>query len=433
MLRTKQTVRGGASHQPGGMVTATVTGTGRGKAVPKEQFRDDTEVDTEEDLPLVLEDAAQKPKEGKQGASKSKGKKTAQATKGAEAPPEETPPDPKSTKLHTDQAPAEPQPGTSKAPAEDPTEASTKDPTQAPTDETAQPAAINPDEDEPPAPTKYVRAYQAAGKKWLDTVVKDGEAAYTRLFNELLKLGNPYIDNFDQADREQVFKCIRDKTGRFLDDDDFVTYVETEEERQKPRYTSTGDTKAALTDYNDAVHTLCEAQQNFAKSTQVLEEKITDKSIFLDIIKQVQLPSVKVEIRTVEELERMEGKTYRQLTLMCHLPNFKRINPNAKEQTTMMAAYIYCILYKQIIGIRASQTGCATDFRCPTTPFKRLITGKKQPSRPGRSSEARGGSSRSLEDIAEMEGATPAKRTRKATKSATATKAKPKGRGTKGK
>ena len=415
------------------MATATVSGMGRGKAAPKEQFRDDTEVDTEEDLPLVLEDAAQKPKEGKQGASKSKGKKTAQATEGAEAPPEETPPDPKSTKPHTDPAPAEPQPGTSKAPAKDPTEASTKDPTQAHTDETTQPAAINPDEDEPPAPTKYVRAYQAAGKKWLDTVVKDGEAAYTRLFNELLKLGNPYIDNFNQADREQVFKCIRDKTGRFLDDDNFVTYIETEEERQKPRYTFTGDAKAALTDYYDAVHTLCEAQQNFTKSTQVLEEKITDKSVFLDIIKQVQLPSVKVEIRTVEELERMEGKTYRQLTLMCHLPNFKRINPNAKEQTRMMAAYIYCILYEQITGIRASQTGCTTDFRCPTTPFKRLITGKKQPGRPGRSSEAREGSSRSLEDITEIEGASPGKRTRKATKSATATKAKPKGRGAKGK
>ena len=177
---------------------------------------------------------------------------------------------------------------------------------------------------------------------------------------------------------------------------------------------------------------LCEAQQNFAKSTQVLEKKIEDKSVFLDIIKQVQLPSVKVEIRTVEEMERMEGKTYRELTLMCQLPNFKRINPNAKEQTRTMAAYIYCILYEQITGIRASQTGCATDFRCPTTPFKRLLTGKRQPSRPGRSSEARGGSSRSLEDIAKMEGATTAKRTRKATKSATATKATPKGRGAKG-
>ena len=255
------------------------------------------------------------------------------------------------------------------------------------------------------------------------------------MFDELLKLGDPYIDNFDQAVREQVLKCIRDKTGRFLDDDDFVTYVETKEEKQKPRYIFTGDTKAALTDYYDAVHTLCEAQQNFAKSTQVLEKKITDKSIFLDIIKQVQLPSVKVEIRTVEELERMEGKTYRDLTLMCHLPNFKRINPNAKEQTRTIAAYIYCVLYEQITGVRASQTGCAMDFKCPMMPFKRLITGKRQPGRPGRSSEGKGRSSRSLEDLAEMEGPTPSKRTRKATKSARAAKPKPKpkGRGTKGK
>ena len=147
------------------------------------------------------------------------------------------------------------------------------------------------------------------------------------------------------------------------------------------------------------------------------------------------MPSVKEEIRTVEEMERIEGKTYRELTLMCHLPNFKRINPNANEQTRTMAAYIYCVLHEQITGIRASQTGCAMDLRCQMTPFKRLITGKRQPGGPGRSSEARGRSSRSLEDVAEMEGAPPAKRTRKATKSAsaTATKAKPKGRGMKGK
>ena len=407
------------------MTTATFTGTGRGKADPEGQFKDAPEVDTKEDIPLVLEDAVQQLKEGKQGASKSKGKKKVQATEGAEAPPEKTPPDPEPTKPQTDPDPTEPQPGTSKAP--------TEDPTQAPTDETTQPATTNPDKDEPPAPTKYVRVYKTAGKDWLDSVVKDGKEAYIRLFDELLKLGGPYIDNFDQADREQVFKCIRDKTGRFLGDDDFMMYVETEEEKQKPRYVFTGDAKVALTDYYDAVHTLCEAQQNFAKSTQVLEEKIADKSVFLDIIKQVQLPSVKVEIRTVEEMERMEGKTYRELTLMCHLPNFKRINPNANEQTRTMATYMYCILYEQITGTRASQTGCATEFKCQMTPFKRLITGKRQPGGPGRSSEARGGSSRSLEDVAKMEGAPPAKRTRKATKSATAAKVTPKGRGTKSK
>ena len=224
MVGTKQTPQGGASHRPGGMTTATFTSTGRGKAGPEGQFRDAPEEDTEEDLPLVLEDAVQRSKEGKQGASKSKSKKLVQATEGAEAPPEETPLDPKPTKPYTDPAPTEPQPGTSKAP--------TKDPTQAPTDETTQPAARNPDEDEPPAPTKYVRAYKAAGKDWLDSVVKDGEEAYIRLFDKLLELGDPYIDNFDQADREQVFKCISDKTGRFLDDDDFMKYIETEEEKQ---------------------------------------------------------------------------------------------------------------------------------------------------------------------------------------------------------
>ena len=125
-------------------------------------------------------------------------------------------------------------------------------------------------------------AYKAAGKDWLDSVVKDGEEAYIRLLDELLKLGGPYIDNFDQADREQVFKCIRDKSGRFLDDDDFVRYIDTEAEKQKPKYVLTGDAKVALTYYYNAVHTLCEAQQKFAKSTQVLEKKITDKSIFLD-------------------------------------------------------------------------------------------------------------------------------------------------------
>ena len=180
------------------MTAATFTGTGRGKAGPEEQYMDAPEVDTEEDLPLVLEDAKKQPKEGKPGASKSKGKQLAQATEGAEAPPEETPPDPKPTKPHTDPAPVDPQPGTSKAPTKDPTQASTDDPTQ--------PAAKNPDEDKPPALTKYVKEYKAAGKAWLDSVVKDGEEAYIRLFNKLLELGNPYIDDFDQADREQVYQ-----------------------------------------------------------------------------------------------------------------------------------------------------------------------------------------------------------------------------------
>ena len=185
MGRTKQTPRGSASHRPVGMTAATFTGMGRGKAGPEEQFRDATGEDTKEEFPLVLEDAEQQPKEDKPGASKSKGKQLGdqptQATEGAEAPPEETPLDPDPTKPHTDPAPVDPQPGISKAP--------TKDPTQT--------AAKNPDEDKLPALTKYVMEYKAAGKAWLDSVVKDEEEAYIRLFNKLMELGSPYIDNFD--------------------------------------------------------------------------------------------------------------------------------------------------------------------------------------------------------------------------------------------
>ena len=112
-------------------MAATFTGTGRGKADPEEQFRDAPGEDTEEEFPLVLEDAKQ-PKEGKTGTSKSKGKQLGdqptQATEGAEAPPEKTPLDANPTKPHTDPAPVDPQPGRSKAPTKDPTQTAAKNP-----------------------------------------------------------------------------------------------------------------------------------------------------------------------------------------------------------------------------------------------------------------------------------------------------------------
>ena len=201
-----------------------------------------------------------------------------------------------------------------------------------------------------------------------------------------------------------------------------MLYVETEDKIEKPKYMFTGDAREALKDYYDAVHTLCEAQTNFARSTQVLEQKIEDKSIFLSIIQQVQLPMVQVQVRMVEEMEKLEGKTYRELILLQHLRKFRKIYPNATEQTRMTAAYISFILYEQITGLKPSQTGCSTDFRCQGTPFKRLITGKKQPGGPGRSSEAKGKSSRKLEEVAKMEGDTPTKKQRMTTRSKTATK-----------
>ena len=158
---------------------------------------------------------------------------------------------------------------------------------------------------------------------------------------------------------------------------------------------------------------------------------IEDKSLFLDIIKQVQLPAVQVLARTVEELEKLEGKTYRELTLLCQLPNFRCIYPNATEQTRTMAAFIYFVLYKQITSLRPSQTGCAAKVRCGATPFKRLNTGKRQPGRPGRSGDT-GRSGRKLEEVAEMEGATPAK-LRKTTPKPTRGRGKGRGRGKKAK
>ena len=195
-------------------------------------------------------------------------------------------------------------------------------------------------------------------------MLNQGEQAYITLFDTLQQLGDPHIDNLTDADREQVFKCIRDRTGRFLSEDKFATYIEQEEEVEKPRYSFTGEAAEAIKDYYDAVHMLCNAQTNFASSTKVLEEKIKDKSVFLDIIKQVQLPAVQVSIRTVEELEKLEGKMYRELTLLCHLPNFRRIFPNATEQMRTMAAFMYFVLHEQITGLRPSQTGCAAKFRC---------------------------------------------------------------------
>ena len=67
-----------------------------------------------------------------------------------------------------------------------------------------------------------------------------------------------------------------------------------------------------------------------------------------------------------------------------------------------------------------------------SSPFKRLVTGKRQPGGQGRVSEQK--SKRMLEEVAELEGGTPAKQPRRSTRTATST-AQPKsdkGRGRKG-
>ena len=251
----------------------------------------------------------------------------------APAPPEENLPAP---------IPTDPKPGTS----QDPTDTPAVDPTQGPT---ADPQ--DPNQDTPPVLTVYVKRYQKAGKAWLDTVTKDMDQAYDTLLNKLLRVDDPHIDNFPQADKQTVMKCVRDSTGRFLSEDDFAMYVERDDPPKKPKIKLQGETQEALRDYYNAVHTLSEAQLNLIRSIQVLEEKLEDKEVFLDIIKQMQLPAVQVSVHTVAEVEAMQGKTYRELTLEQHLPNYKTIYPNASEQMKTLAAFVYYVLYEQITSL----------------------------------------------------------------------------------
>ena len=71
--------------------------------------------------------------------------------------------------------------------------------------------------------------------------------------------------------------------------------------------------------------------------------------------------------------------------------------------------YYYYVLHEQITSKQKSQMGCSAEFHCRMTPFKHLVTGKKQSGSPGKASKG-GKSSRKLEDVAVMEGATAAKK-----------------------
>ena len=406
-MRTKQTPRGSSSsHRPRGMSTAMFTGAQREK--PKDTTAGDESQDSQGWPDLDNPEGAAATQEGE--TSKATGE-VEQAEGEAMAPPKENPPAP---------IPTDPKPGTN----QDPTDTPAVDPTQVPVVDPTQATAQDPDQDTPPILTVYVQSYQKAGKAWLDTVLKDMDQAYDTLLDELLRVGNPHIENFPQADKQTVMKCIRDRTGRFLSEDNFAVYVERDEPPKKPKIKLQGKAKEALKDYYDAVHTLSEAQLNFMKSTQVLEEKLEDKDIFLDIIKQMQLPAVQVSAHTVAEMEVMQGKIYRELTLEQHLPNYKTIYPNASEQKRTLAAFVYYVFYEQITSLQKSQTGCSKESQCQTTPFKRLITGKKQPGGPGRTMKLRSG--RTLKEVKEMEKEIPAKQ-RKVTPKSTCSKGRGKG------
>ena len=173
------------------------------------------------------------------------------------------------------------------------------------------------------------------------------------LFDKLLVIDDPHIPQFSKADRKTVLDCIADKSGKYLSEDDFAVHISREEVKiAKKQYTVSAEEKVAIKDYYDKAKDLCDTQAAFMQSTCTLADKIKTKEIFLDIVKQVQLLVVQVHVCTREEEEKLEGKTYWDLTLALHLLSYKTIHPNASEQSRTMAAFMNYVLYEQITGLQ---------------------------------------------------------------------------------
>ena len=382
MVKTKQTKCGGSSTRPVGITAA------RFDNLKEDQFEDIPEEDWPDmENPKVAQPQATEATEGE--ASKSAG--NAGEGEGSKAVDKPTP--------TGAEGGAQAPPDTAKAPTTNPQEpkAGTS------TDPTDPQDPQDPKQENEPGLAAHVNSYRQAVKIWFDTVQASKEQAYVTLYDTLLKIGDPHIAKLGNSDRKTVLDCIADKSGKYLSEDDFAVYVEREDvQTKKKQFAVSIEAKAAIKEYYEAAQGLCEAQTVFMKKTRELEA-LVNKEIFLDIIRQVQLPAVQVMIRMREQEETLEGKMYWELTLLKHLPNYKTIHPSANEQSRTMAAFIYFVLHEQVTGKQKSQLSCSTEFQCQTTSFKCLVTGKKQPGRPGRLGEA-GKSSRKLEEVMEMEG-----------------------------
>ena len=108
-----------------------------------------------------------------------------------------------------------------------------------------------------------------------------------------------------------------------------------------------------------------------------------------------------VRMRTEEE--ELQAKTYQELSLTQHLPNYQKLQPMATNVTRTMATFMYYALYKQLKGKVKSQQGWLDQFGCKKTPFKCLVTGKKQPGRPGRKGKGRGKYTQTTEQVKWLE------------------------------
>ena len=143
------------------------------------------------------------------------------------------------------------------------------------------------------------------------------------------------------------------------------------------------------------------------QKTREMEEAINDENIFIDIIRQVQLPAVQVMVRMRSKEEALQGKTFQELSLIQHLPNHKKLHPSVTDATRTVATFMYYALHKQLTGKMTSQQACSEDFGCNMTPFKHLVTGKKQPGGPGRGKCEKGKSSWTVEEVKQLESGEP--------------------------
>ena len=78
------------------------------------------------------------------------------------------------------------------------------------------------------------------------------------------------------------------------------------------------------------------------------------------------------------------------MSLTQHLPDYQKLQPTVTDVTRTIATFMYYTLHKQLTGKAKSQQSCSEEFGCKTTPFKHLVTGKRQPSGPGRKGKGRG-------------------------------------------
>ena len=144
------------------------------------------------------------------------------------------------------------------------------------------------------------------------------------------------------------------------------------------------------------------------QKTKKMEAAVNDENIFLDIIRQVQLPAVQVMVRTRSEEEALQGKMYQELSLTEHLPNHKKVQLSMTDAMRTMATFMHYALHKQLTGKARSQQACSEDFGCKTNPFKCLVTGKKQPGGPGRGKGEKGKSTGTVEEVKKTESGEPA-------------------------